>query len=96
MKILPSNKEQWWKLSSLPFKAYILGVGLFFTSWYLASRYHELRDVGFLVFGYFGSFIALLLIAVVQTLVKRYKMALWNIVFAFLAFFCGWTMTHIR
>jgi hypothetical protein len=97
MKIVPTNKQGWLGLASLPFKAYMLGVALIYPYWSLHMPGRPGRIGGGdtsdgmsdLSIGFFVCFIALTVMAIVQALAKNKRDAKWNIVFAVLALVCG-------
>jgi len=96
MKIVPTNKQGWLGLASLPFKAYMLGVALIYPYWSLHMPGRPGRIGGGdisdgmsdLSIGFFVCFIALTVMAIVQALAKNKRDAKWNIVFAVLALVC--------
>jgi hypothetical protein len=95
MKILPKTKEEWLRLLSLPFKAYIFIAGFAYAYWRLHISFHPIVGLGSLteglngiVLGYIISFFAFLILAFIQAFIKRFGDALWSVFFAVLAALC--------
>lgn len=97
MKFLPTTKDKWLRLLSFPFKSYIFGVGLLFPYWRLRMPGKpgmigggDLTEwLTRLSVGCFISFLALMVICVIQVLIKCRRDAMWNVVFAILALLIG-------
>lgn len=93
MRILPANRSEWLRVLSLPFQTYIVVAIFFYFHWLDQLRGtarqvgHIMRDDGLAFFsgGYFVSFIALSIIAVIQALSAKRKAAFLNAAFAILS-----------
>jgi len=90
--MVPSFKPEWLRRLSLPFKAFVVGYGVFYPFW-LFSMPGTPGTIGGpdytviekLAIVYFISFLVLLVIGGVQTLTKNRRDAMWTFVFAVLA-----------
>jgi hypothetical protein len=100
MKILPTKKQEWLSLASVPFKGYIIGVAIIYPYWLShISGVPGLVGKGFLeqgmsnfASGCFVSFVALLFVALCQRMAEDRKGAFWNILFAIVAFCSGYLL----
>jgi len=97
MKLLSSTKQEWLRLLAFPFKAYIVIAVFFYYHWRDQSlgtvgmvRYVYLND-GQTLFsiGYLTSFLALIIINLIQLLTKNRKGLTWNFIFAIIGLVCG-------
>jgi hypothetical protein len=93
MKILPTTGRDWLSFLSLPFKAFVLAYGLIYPAWLYSMPGRpgtiggpDYKVIDELAIGYFFTFLALLIIAIVQRLTKNRRDAAWSGLFAFLAF----------
>jgi hypothetical protein len=97
MKILPTNRQEWLSLASVPFKAYILGVALIYPFWLShIRRVPGLVGRGFLedgmtcfALGCFASSVALVFVALCQIWFKDRRGAFWSFTFAFTSLCAG-------
>jgi len=97
MKMLPTDRQGWLSLASVPFKAYIVGVALIYPYWLShIRRVPGLAGRGFLedgtncfALGCFASFAALFLVALSQMWAKDRRGALWSFIFAFTSLCAG-------
>jgi len=96
-RFLPSNRSEWLGVLSRPFQTYIF-VAIFFYLYCLDQWQGTTRQVGrlmrddglaFFSAGYFVSFIALTIIAIVQALSGKRRAAFWNAAFAVASLVAG-------
>ena len=100
MRFLPSSQSEWLGFLSRPFQAYIVLAVFFYFHWLgqLQSTTrqvgHVMRDDGLAFFsgGYFISFVALTIIAIIQALSGKRRAAFWNAGFAVAAFVIGFRL----
>jgi len=94
MKTLPTNRQEWLRLLSVPFKTFVFGYGFIYPVWLhsLPGRPGSIggpdyRELEMWAVGYFFTFTALLCIGIIQKLTNDRRGAVWSFVFAALALF---------